>query len=40
MPLSGNPTPKRDSHEQTTWEKFFPYYAGFPKRLRTKFWKA
>jgi SAM-dependent methyltransferase len=33
MPLNGRPisSPKRDGHAQTSWEKFFPYYAGFPE---------
>ncbi|WFU33161.1 DNA methyltransferase [Bradyrhizobium brasilense] len=33
MPLSGRPisSPKRDGHAQTSWERFFPYYAGFPE---------
>lgn len=24
-------SPKRDGRAQTTWERFFPYYAGFPE---------
>jgi hypothetical protein len=33
MPLNGRPisSPKRDGHAQTSWEKFFHDYAGFPE---------
>lgn len=33
MRLTEHPisSPKRDGRAQTTWERFFPYYAGFPE---------
>jgi hypothetical protein len=42
MPLNGRPisSPKRDGHAQTSWEKFFPYYAGFPEAFARRGYKA